>query len=95
MCVKYHKCLAVDKFKCETITRSSFVNRVCYLEAKQYMIIKLKETYYHHCSVTPEDSDRVFGRAIDGPVLQRKHQIGEREVRTDHSTVAIISFLTL
>ncbi len=42
-----HKCLDVDKFKCETITRSSFVNRVCYLEAKQYMIIKLKETYYH------------------------------------------------
>ena len=54
VCVKYHKCLDVDKFKCETITRSSFVNRVCYLAAKQYMIIKLKETYYHHCSVPPE-----------------------------------------
>jgi KTSC domain len=54
VCVKYHKCLDVDQFKCETITRSSFINRVCYLEAKQYMIIKLKDTYYHHCSVKPE-----------------------------------------
>lgn len=54
VCVKYHKCLDVDQFKCETITRSSFINRVCYLEDKQYMIIKLKETYYHYCSVGPE-----------------------------------------
>ena len=54
VCVKYHKCLDVDQFKCETVTRSSFINRVCYLEAKRYMIIKLKETYYHHCGVTPE-----------------------------------------
>jgi KTSC domain len=54
VCVKYHKCFDVDQFKCETITRSSFINRVCYLEAKRYMIIKLKETYYHYCSVTPE-----------------------------------------
>jgi hypothetical protein len=54
VCVKYHKCLDVDQFKCETIARSSFINRVCYLEAKRYMIIKLKETYYHYCGVTPE-----------------------------------------
>ena len=54
VCVKYHKCLDVDQFKCETITRSSFINRVCYLEAKRYMIIKLKETYYHYCGVTLE-----------------------------------------
>src|SRR5262249_42734103 len=45
VCVKYHKCLDIDQFKCETITRSSFINRVCYLEAKRYMIIKLKDTY--------------------------------------------------
>ena len=54
VCVKYHKCLDIDQFKCETITRSSVINRVCYLEAKRYMIIKLKDTYYHHCSVKPE-----------------------------------------
>jgi KTSC domain len=54
VCVKYHQCLDIDQFKCETITRSSFINRVCYLEAKRYMIIKLKDTYYHHCSVKSE-----------------------------------------
>jgi hypothetical protein len=66
VCIKYHRCLNVDQFKCETITRSSFINRVCYLEPKRYMIIKLKDTYYHHCSVPPRDSDGVFGGAFDG-----------------------------
>src|SRR5215471_16264137 len=54
VCVKYHKCLDIDQFKCATITQSSFINRVCYLEAKRYMIIKLKDTYYHYCSVRTE-----------------------------------------
>jgi KTSC domain-containing protein len=54
VCVKYHKCLDVDQFKCETITRSSFIKRVCYLQTKRYMIIKLKETYYHYCNMGPE-----------------------------------------
>ncbi|HWX13350.1 MAG TPA: KTSC domain-containing protein [Methylocella sp.] len=52
VCVKYRKCLNIDQFKCEIITRNSFINRVCYLEANT--IIKLKDTYYHHCSVKPE-----------------------------------------
>ncbi len=53
-CVKYHKCISLDQFKCEDITRSSFIRRVCYVEAKQYMIIKLKDTYYHYCKIGPE-----------------------------------------
>jgi hypothetical protein len=50
-CVKYHRCVPLDQFKCETITQSSFINRVCYVEAKKYMIIKLNVTYYHYCNI--------------------------------------------
>src|SRR5258708_3328639 len=53
-CVKYHKCVSLDQFKCEDVTRSSFVERVCYVEAKRYMVIKLKGTYYHYCEIGPE-----------------------------------------
>jgi hypothetical protein len=33
VCVKYHKCVSLDQFKCSDITRSSFINRLCYAEA--------------------------------------------------------------
>jgi hypothetical protein len=53
-CVKYHKCVSLDKFECTDVTRSSNVKRVCYSAAKRYMIIRLKETYYHYCEIGPE-----------------------------------------
>jgi hypothetical protein len=53
-CVKYHKCVPLDQFKCTEVTRSANVKRVCYAESKRYMIIKLKETYYHYCEIGPD-----------------------------------------
>jgi hypothetical protein len=52
-CVKYHKCVPLDQFNCTEVTRSTNVKRVCYAESKRYMIIKLKETYYHYCEIGP------------------------------------------
>jgi hypothetical protein len=54
VCVKYHKCVSLDQFKCTEVTRSTNVMRVCYAEPKRYMIIKLKETYYHYCEIGPD-----------------------------------------
>ena len=51
-CVKYHKCISLDHFKC-TETRSNPVDRVCYAETKRYMVVKLKGTYYHYCEIGP------------------------------------------
>lgn len=53
VCVKYHKCIPLDRFAC-TETVSNLVERVCYLEAKRYLVIKLNRIYYHHCEVTPK-----------------------------------------
>ena len=52
-CIRYHKCIPLDGFKCESVSRSSLVHRVCYLEAKRYMLIWLgrNEIAYHYCEI--------------------------------------------
>ena len=49
--VKYRGSVDLEPFKCETITRSSFINRLCYDEKEKYVIVLLKNTYYHYCEV--------------------------------------------
>jgi hypothetical protein len=49
--VKYRGPVVLAPFKCDQISRSSFINRVCYDEANAYMIVLLKETYYHYCDI--------------------------------------------
>ena len=48
--VKYRGSVDLRPFVCVD-TVSSFVNRVCYDEAKSYMLIQLKSTWYHYCSI--------------------------------------------
>src|SRR4051794_8516238 len=48
--VKYRGLVDLKPFACVD-TVSSFVNRVCYDEAKSYMLILLKSTWYHYCSI--------------------------------------------
>ena len=49
--VKYRGPVDLTPFECEEVTRSSFIRRVCYDAANQYMIIRLKRTYYHYCEI--------------------------------------------
>jgi len=50
--VKYRETpVCIDKFACVDTPRSSFVRSVCYDEVKSYMLIKLRDTWYHYCSV--------------------------------------------
>lgn len=49
--VKYRGPVNLAPFKCETIGRSSLVNRVCYDNRERYMIINLQGTYYHYCEI--------------------------------------------
>lgn len=41
-------------FECEPISRSSFINRVCYDDATERLVIQLRTSYYQYCSVPPE-----------------------------------------
>jgi hypothetical protein len=56
--VKYHGEVDLAPFSCEQVMRSSFVRRICYDSAKQYMLISLDGTFYHYCSID--------GATVDG-----------------------------
>jgi hypothetical protein len=43
--VKYRGPVDLVPFTCQNITRSSFINRVCYDESESYMLIELDGTY--------------------------------------------------
>lgn len=49
--VKYRGTVSLDRFSCTDISRSSTVERVCYDEQHEYMLIKLDGTYYHYCEI--------------------------------------------
>tara|TARA_Y100000591_G_C21458953_1_gene509851 strand:+ start:151 stop:471 length:321 start_codon:yes stop_codon:yes gene_type:complete len=48
--VKYHGNVSLDSFDCNN-TISSFVNRICYDEQDEHVVVLLKSTYYHYCDV--------------------------------------------
>ncbi len=54
--VKYRGDVSLDKFTCRDVGRSSLVNRVCYDDKDDYLLISLRGTYYHYCHI---DSDSV------------------------------------
>ena len=49
--VKYRGEVDLRSFDCADITRSSFINRVCYDKRNEYMLISLNGTYYHYCEI--------------------------------------------
>jgi hypothetical protein len=86
--VKYRGPVDLNPFTC-TDTVSSFVNRVCYDEKNQYMVILLKTTYYHHCEIPKSVVDALLnadskgrfyngnikGSGKDGPYDCRTHRV--------------------
>jgi len=56
-CPKYRDgCVPLDQFKCDEVSRSRFIFRVCYAAPKRYMIVWLgkNRTPYHYCSIDAE-----------------------------------------
>jgi hypothetical protein len=49
--VKYVGAVPLDSFECEDVVRSSFINRLCFDEGEETMILLLNDTYYQFCSV--------------------------------------------
>jgi KTSC domain len=56
---KYGEPVDLASFSCSDVTRSSFIKRVCFDKAKSYMLIRLKDTYYHYCNI-PESTMTAF-----------------------------------
>ena len=49
--VKYRGPVSLAPFKCDAVTRSSFIERVCYDAVNSYMLIDLTGTWYHYCEI--------------------------------------------
>ena len=49
--VKYRGAVGLAAFQCNWVNRSSLVNRLCYDEKETYVIVMLRDTYYHYGEV--------------------------------------------
>lgn len=70
--VKYRGPVDLAPFACETVTRSSFVRRVCYDRREQYMIINLDGTYYHYCEIDAGTVSQLLGASSMGRYYNSK-----------------------
>jgi hypothetical protein len=87
--VKYRSPVDLKTFECRDISRSNFIQRVCYDNAQSYMIISLRGTYYHYCELPPATFDSLMGApsmgqfynqnikgsGMDGPYDCRTHKV--------------------
>jgi KTSC domain len=87
--VKYRGPVDLKTFECQDISRSSFIQRVCYDQSQSYMIISLKGAYYHYCELPPTTFDglmsapsmgqfynqNIKGIGLDGPYDCRTHRV--------------------
>jgi hypothetical protein len=87
--VKYRGPVPLDTFQCVAIDRSSFINRVCFDAAQEYMVILLTGTYYHYCEIDQGTVDALLaadsmgqyfqahikGSGMDGPFDCRTHRV--------------------
>jgi KTSC domain len=87
--VKYRGVVDLKPFICSDTPRSSFIQRVCYDSAQNYMLINLRGTYYHYCELPKATFDafvtapsmgqfynqQIKGTGSDGPYDCRTHKV--------------------
>jgi len=49
--VKYRGPVPLDRFTCVFTPSSSVIGRICYDKLERYMIVLVRQTYYHYCEV--------------------------------------------
>jgi hypothetical protein len=86
--VKYWGPLDLKTFDCRDISRSSFIQRVCYDRAQSFMAISLRGVYYPYCELPQAAFDHfmaapsmgqfynqnIKGSGLDGPYDCRTHR---------------------
>jgi hypothetical protein len=86
--VKYRGPVDLKTFQCSDVSRSSFIQRVCYDKAQSYMIISLRGTYYHYCELPPATLDSLMGAPSMGQFynqnIKGSGSDGPYDCRTHH-----------
>jgi KTSC domain len=87
--VRYRGVVDLAPFACVDTPRSSFIQRVCYDNARNYMLINLRGIYYHYCELPSATFDALMGApsmgqfynqnikgtGSDGPYDCRTHRV--------------------
>ncbi|WP_210241666.1 MULTISPECIES: KTSC domain-containing protein [unclassified Mesorhizobium] len=64
--VKYRGPVHLAKFQCTGELDSSVLKRVCYNPEYSYMLIRLKQTWYHYCEIDQGTVDALFAAESKG-----------------------------
>ena len=85
--VKYRP-VAVDtekgSFKEFSLGESSFINRILYDQEQKYLLVKLRDTFYHYCSIpkgvvtnwtTTRSLGRFYNNNVKGNFDCREHKV--------------------
>ncbi|MHC2332844.1 hypothetical protein [Bradyrhizobium sp. USDA 4454] len=67
--VKYYGKLDLAPFACTAVSRSSFINRACYDQSQQFMVVQLRSVYYPYCEIACGDLRGILSGAVDGTIL--------------------------
>ncbi|MCF6112210.1 KTSC domain-containing protein [Mesorhizobium muleiense] len=87
--VKYRGPVDLDKFECTGELDSSVVKRVCYNAEHSYMLIRLKQTWYHYCELdqgtvsallAAESKGRFYNASIKDAGTGGKFSCGDKAV---------------
>ena len=70
--VEYQGEVPLDTFECEDVTRSSFIDRVCYDADNQYMVISLSGTYYGYCEIDQTTVDDLLAASSMGAFYNKE-----------------------
>ena len=70
--VKYRGPVRLDTFKCQDISRSSFIKRVCYDAVQSYMVINLSGTFYHYCQIDQNTVSNLLGAPAMGKFFNQE-----------------------
>ena len=79
--VKYRGPVSLDNFFCPALKSSSFVNRICYDEARKYLVVQLRSTYYHYCAMEPEKVAQWVAASSLGSFYNREIKGGPYDCR--------------
>ena len=82
--VKYNGLVDLKPFECKDVTRSSFIQRICYDRSNEYMLINLSGTHYHYCEIdnatvsallAADSMGGFFNLAVKGRFDCRTHRV--------------------
>ena len=92
--VKYRGPIDLAPFTCEDITRSSFIDRVCYDRQNTYMLIKLNGIWYHYCEINADTVSNLLTANRWGAITTHRSKGSSIAARTGFLTIELLRLNT-